>query len=105
MRLPILFLSLAIVAAATVGPIPATESPAQPTSPAVSARGSDPWRRTAKGWERTLVVARPLKTPRAGMLHPGVVASLQILVSFGSLIYFSAGNPQSDKSLLTRPVP
>lgn len=95
MRLTVLSLSLAIFAAATGGRISASDAPARPNATPTSPRTADPWRRTAQGWERILEAPRPLRTPRAGTLHPSVVASLQIMVSFGGLIYFSAAEPKS----------
>ena len=55
----------------------------------------DPWRRTVEGWElRTawantgnLLNARPW----AAAIHPILVAILQVLLSLGSLLAFSAG--------------
>ena len=51
---------------------------------------ADPWRRTVNGWElRTSWRSTDTLTPEAAFLHPGLVASFQLLSSLGGLLAFS----------------
>ena len=51
----------------------------------------DDWRRTVDGWERasTWDLGKQDTLPTATRIHPGLVASLQLLLSIGSLLAFS----------------
>ena len=50
----------------------------------------DEWRRTVNGWEKKTAWSRPTKLlPAATRLHPVLLASIQILISVGSLLAFS----------------
>ena len=53
---------------------------------------ADDWRRTANGWERSSTwkdSQHANELPPASNLHPGLLASFQILASVGSLLAFS----------------
>lgn len=54
------------------------------------------WRRTVDGWERASkwqsTRAKPTAPPAATYVHPGLIASFQILVSLGSLLAFSGSS-------------
>ncbi len=53
------------------------------------------WRRTKHGWERVSTWSRPRRRtqlPAATRLHPGLLASLQLLISLGGLLAFSSRN-------------
>jgi len=56
----------------------------------------DEWRRTIHGWEKKTSWSRPTKLPAATRLHPALLASIQVLISLGSLFAFS--NLDSTKS-------
>lgn len=53
---------------------------------------ADDWRRTNDGWERSTTwneSPRASTLPAASNLHPGLLASFQVLASIGSLLAFS----------------
>jgi len=56
------------------------------------------WRRTAQGWVPVQELANHMHTPAAAHIHPGLIASFEVMLSLGGLLLFSGDNAPSAKT-------
>ena len=83
-----LFVSLALLLTLSLAACLVEFQPIKPVN-------RDPWRRTNQGWEKNTSWLVDHQPPTAANVHPGLVASLQLLASLGGM--FAACPSQSPK--------